>query len=70
MTCDSFDGVEPDPEPWRRCLACNWPKAQHGLLGCESVLVLDGHRIKCDVNTPHTGLPHSNDEVDAEWGPG
>lgn len=68
--CDKFVGQRSwglNPEPWRRCMVCNWPRNQHQLPGCSSKLSIAGKTFKCDLTNPHEGASHSNFEAQAVW---
>ncbi|AYQ98672.1 hypothetical protein SEA_RIPARIAN_101 [Mycobacterium phage Riparian] len=69
--CENFVGKREwgigPVEPWRRCVNCGWPKAQHVLPSCTGGLTLGGLFYPCELNTPHDGWGHSNKEAQAIW---
>ena len=55
----------PHTEPWRLCLNCGHPKAQHEMPHCRSQAKFEGRIYECQRRTPHVGKCKSGD---AEWG--
>ncbi len=59
-------GIGP-AEPWRICQACGQSKAQHELPSCTGALSIAGKHFPCELNMPHEGWGHSNQEAQAIW---
>jgi len=59
-------GIGP-AEPWRICVTCGWPKAQHELPSCPGVLMIADKDYPCELNHPHQGWGCSNKEAQAIW---
>lgn len=70
VTCDRFIGLRQwgiDPEPWRPCVTCGWPRAQHQLPSCTGALTIKGEHFSCQLGAPHEGWGHNNKEAQAVW---
>ena len=68
--CSKFVGLRQwgiNPEPWRKCVTCGWPRAQHELPSCSASLNIYGEHFPCDLTMPHDGWAHSNKKAQALW---